>query len=112
MASKDLPRGGGLLADEMTLEKELVFFSESSQCAVQRIGRAPTETGWLGDSWLACGVGAGPRAAPCIERGVTTLSTPARHSTRYFESDSHHDSQTWPWFHVGDSIALQSARGQ
>jgi hypothetical protein len=26
--------------------------------------------GWPGDSWLACGVGRGPRAVPCIERGT------------------------------------------
>jgi len=69
-------------------------FSESSHYAVQKISRAPTETGWLDDSWLACGVGAGPRAAPCIERVVTTLSTCPQHSTRQFGSDSHQNSQT------------------
>ena len=70
------------------------MFSESSHYAVQKISRAPTETGWLDDSWLACGVGAGPRAAPCIERVVTTLSTCPQHSTRQFGSDSHQNSQT------------------
>ncbi len=47
-----------------------------------RFDRRPTEVGWSGDSWLACGVGAGPRAAPCIERVVNAVSTHARPSAR------------------------------